>query len=1164
MRLKPSKDVRSCLLEHSRGQVVASREGKMEFRILGPLEVVADGVTLDVGGPKQRAVLAMLVLEANRVVSSDRLIDALWDEKPPEQALKTLQVYVSKLRKVVGKEVLQTRAPGYVLRVEPDQVDAARFEELQQRGDPHDALALWRGPPLADFAYQRFAQGEIERLEELRLACLEDRIERDLAEGRHAELVAELEGLVREHPLRERLRAQLMLALYRSGRQAEALEAYQAARRTLVDELGIEPGRSLRELERAVLTQAPSLDLAAPSGETGETPDGSRGAFVGREAELRALLADLDDALAGRGRLCLLAGEPGIGKSRLADELIRHARRRGAHVLVGRAWEAGGAPAYWPWVQSLRSYIRDTEPARLRAQLGAAAGEVAQILPELRDAVPGLPEPVLLEADGARFRLFDATAEFLRRASEDRPLVIFLDDLHAADAPSLLLLQFLARQLGSARMLVVGAYRAVDPIPGEALTETIAELAREPATRRLSLAGLGEEDVAAYVELTASEIASPKLVTMLHGETEGNPLFVGEIVRLLYAEGARRESIDDARLAIPESVRDAIARRLAHLSDECNRVLLLASVLGREFALAAIARVSGLSEDELLDRLDEAMAARVVSDVPGSPGRLRFAHVLIRDTLYESVTSARRAQLHRQAAAALEALYGDEPGPQLAELAHHAMAGSDFERGRRYAERAGDRALELFAFEEAARLYRMALQALASAERSDEAACGRLLISLGEAEARAGNTPAARDAFLDAARIARRLGLARELARAAWGYGGRIVFARAGGDDRLVPLLEDGLAALGDDDAELRARLLARLAGALRDEPARERRDALSREAIELARRTRNPAALAYALDGRAAAIVGPDTVAECLALGSELREVAETIGDPERVVAAHCHRMIAQLTVGDVRGAETDLAAAIGVARELKQPAHLWQVVGAQAMLALAAGRLAEGEELMEETFAHGERAQPGMAVPVYRLQRYTLCEFRGTLQEVEAEIRDLVAEYPARPAFRCALVLLHARTGRLPEAKRAVTELGADDFSSVPFDQEWLFAMSFLAEATALVGHTRLASILYRLLDPWSAFNAVDQAEGMRGAVSRYLGMLAASTRRWQEAEQQFADALAMNTRMGARPWLARTHDDYAAMLLARDAPGDRERAHDLLAAAQATYRELGMRVA
>ena len=233
----------------------------MEFRILGPLEVLSDGQAVDLGGAKQRALLAVLLLDANHVVSMDRLVDALWEDEPPETATKALQVYVSGLRKLIGKERLQTRAPGYLLSVARDELDLERFRELQEGGRPAEALALWRGPPLSDFAHSRFAQAEIARLEDLHLACLEERIEQHLHARRYAELTGELEALVAEHPLRERLRGQLMLALYRSGRQAEALEAYQAARRALVDELGIEPGRELRELHQRILNQDPALDL---------------------------------------------------------------------------------------------------------------------------------------------------------------------------------------------------------------------------------------------------------------------------------------------------------------------------------------------------------------------------------------------------------------------------------------------------------------------------------------------------------------------------------------------------------------------------------------------------------------------------------------------------------------------------------------------------------------------------------------------------------------------------------------------------------------------------------------------------------------------------------------------------------------------------------------
>jgi DNA-binding SARP family transcriptional activator len=1143
----------------------------MDFRILGPLDV-RDGdqaVALAVG--RQRALLALLIVNANETVSTDRIVEELWGEESPPTAPKVIQNHVSQLRRGLGDGLLVTDGSGYRLRVDPGSLDVDRFEELLadgrsalERGDAESAadllrqaLALWRGTPLADVSFEPFAQAEIARLEERRLVALEERIEADLMLGHHDDLVGELEALIVKNPLRERLRGQLMLALYRSGRQSEALGAYQNARRTLVEELGIEPSRPLRDLHQAILNQDPGLDPPLVA----ESPaEGRRGAFVGREAELVTLLGGLDAAIAGQGGLVLLVGEPGAGKSRLAEETIVQARVRGFEVLVGHCWEAGGAPAYWPWVQSLRAHVRDADPSSLREQLGAGAADLAQILPELRetfDDLPGLP-PV--ESEGARFNLFDATVEFLRRASEPQPILLFIDDLHAADVPSLLLLQFLARELGSMRTLVVAAYRDVDPVPGGSLTETIGDLVRQPRAASVKLTGLSEPEVAEYVDVTASQIASPELIAALHKETEGNPLFVVETVRLMAIEGVEHES-GRAEVAIPESVHAVIARRLAHLSDECNRLLVLAAVLGRDFSLDALARLGGVSEEELLDVLDAAMTARVVSELPGAPGRLRFAHVLIRDTLYEGLTTVRRIRLHREAIGALEALYGDEPGPQLAELAHHAIAGSEFGKAVDYARRAGDRALEHLAYEEAARLYETALEALTFGDPDDEQTRCELLLSSGEAIARAGDTPTARDAFLAAAAIARRNDLPRQLARAAAGYGGGHMWGRAGSDAVLVPLLEEGLDALGDRDDVLRARLLARLAGAIRDEHSRERRDALSKEALDVARRTGSPAALVWALDGRSAAIIGPDTIDECLVLANEFREVSERSGDLERFAYALDHRRTVLVMVGDLRSVEIDLARELEIVEQLKQPGQLWQVYAARAMFALATGELADAETLIDLSFQFGERALRDTALPVYVLQQYSLADLHGRLAEVAPDVRNLVDAYPARLAFRCALGHVDARLGREPEARQVLSDLSADGFSALPFDQEWLWAMSLLAETAAILADRGQASAVYDMLAPWAALNAADHPEGIRGSVAGYLGMLASTMERWGPAERHFEDALAANERMGVRTYLAHTQYDYASMLLERAEPGDAERAEELLASAEGLSGEIGL---
>lgn len=1129
----------------------------MEFRILGQLEVVDGGRALDLGGQKQRALLAFLLLGANRPISRERLIDALWEDEPTATAAKALQVYVSQLRKTLGRERLIREPGGYLVRIEPEELDLERFRDLVAAGRMHDALALWRGEPLGEFAGRRFARADVARLEELYLDCLEARIAADLEEGRS--VVGELEALVQAHPLRERLRELLLLALYRSGRQADALAAYQAARDALVEGLGIEPRRELRDLHQAILNQDPALDLKVAAGVAAES--GGRGVLVGRERELEQLLAGLDDAFAGRGGLFLLVGEPGIGKSRLAEELIGEARSRGARVVVGRCWEAGGAPAFWPWLQSLRACLPEFEPATLRAELGARASDLAQLLPEVRELFPDLPEPPELEPESARFRLFEAVSRFLRGGAASRPLVLFVDDLHAADEPSLLLLRFLARELGESRLMLIGAYRDVDPTVREPLAETLAEVVREATTRRIVLSGMDAAAVGRFIELTSGQVPSEALVASVRRDTEGNPLFVGEIVRLLAAEGLL-DGTDMTPIAVPEGVRDVIARRLRHLSEPCQRLLVLASALGREFQPDALAFAAGISEDELLDMLDEAVAARVLSDVPGSPGRLRFAHVLIRDTLYDGLTTVRRIRLHRLAVEALETLYGENSGAHLAELAHHAVEGGELAKGLLYARRAGDRALALLAYEEAVRLYTMALDAIAVADPEDEETRCELLLSLGEAEMRAGDAAAAKRVFLDAAELARRRGLPRQLARAAAGYGGRIAFARAGADKHLVPLLEEGLARLGDGDVELRARLLARLAGALRDEPSRTRRDALSAEAVALARHTGNPAALVYALDGRIPAIHAPDTnTPECLELARELVMLAEQVGDTERIILGHGHQAACYLAAGALRDAGDVLAAAIQLAEDLRVPAVLWQILSGQATVALATGRLTEAEQLSKRAFALGERALPETAIPVYQLHRLVLNDFRGQLSESEPAISELAAAFPARPVCRCALAYLHARLGRTDEARSAFDVFSTSKFSALPFDMEWLLAMSFLTDTCVTLDDPNSARHLYRLLTPYASYAAADYPEGFRGPVFQYLGALATSLGNWQDAREHFENAIAMNEQMNTRPWLARAQESFAHMLRLQGTNDDQETVAALENAARATKDELGL---
>jgi tetratricopeptide (TPR) repeat protein len=599
----------------------------------------------------------------------------------------------------------------------------------------------------------------------------------------------------------------------------------------------------------AEAARSSSGERAAP-GEPNPLDRLASGVFVGREREMDELRAGLEDALSGRGRLLLLVGEPGIGKTRTAEELATYARLRRAQVLWGRCYEGEGAPAYWPWVQAIRSYVHDRDPQALLSEMGSGASDIAQVVSEVRQRLPGLPEPPPVSPEQARFRLFDAITTFLKNAGGGQPVVLVLDDLHWADKPSLLLLQFLARELRGARLLVIGTYRDVDLRRQHPLSQTLGELAREELAHRIVLRGLGREDVARFVEITAGIKPPPALVDAVYKETEGNPFFVNEVVRLLVADGRleRPETVRSWSVSIPQSVREVVGRRLDHLSVECNRVLTIASVVGREFGVDVLEPVSGLTGDRLLELLEEAVAARVIVEVPRQVGRYSFAHALIRETLYEELSTTRRVRLHRQLGETLETLYGGNPEPHLAELAYHffeAAQGGDVDRAIAYAVRAGDRAADTMAHEEAVRQYEMALQAFELRGGRGTGRCA-MLLKLGETLWKAGEYDRAREVAREAADIARRLGDAESLARAALGYGGRLVaFAAVSRDATLVALLEEALAALPEEDSALRARLLARLAEEITFSDPYERREALGLQALEVARRVGDSSVLA-------------------------------------------------------------------------------------------------------------------------------------------------------------------------------------------------------------------------------------------------------------------------------------------------------------------------------
>jgi tetratricopeptide (TPR) repeat protein len=674
---------------------------------------------------------------------------------------------------------------------------------------------------------------------------------------------------------------------------------------------------------------------------------------------------------------------------------------------------------------------------------------------------------------------------------------------------------------------VAAAYRDVDPTVRDPLAATLADLAREPRVRRIALSGLAEDDVARYVERSAGVTAAPALARAIHAETEGNPLFVVEVVRLLEAEG--RIAAGDAQVRLPPTAQAVIARRLARLSEPCRAVLAGAAVLGREFGLDVLGRLSGLGRGELLDVLDEAVAERVLTGVPGSPGRLRFGHALIRDALYDQLTEARRLRLHEQAAAAIEAEYASDLGPHLAALAQHYRLAAVTDQAIDYARRAGEHAAEQLAHEEAARLFELALTMI-----SDPVARCELLLALGDARARAGDARAAKTAFREAADIADRGGIAEHLARAALGYGGRIMWDVSRDDEHLVPLLERALEVLGPADSTLRVRLLSRLAGGpLRDAShPPERKARLSEESLAMARRIGDPTALAYALQGYILGHHSPDHARRQGDLASELIDLSIHVGDQERAFDGHEERLDAHLELGDLGAAKADLEAMARLAEALRQPSQEWLVHVYRGLFHLLEGRYEEAEATIKRAREVGEYAQSWNAEVTYRLQLYVLRHQQDALADVEDLVRRSVAEYPTYPVWRCVHVHMAARLGHVAEAHEALTAVAHDGFAAIPFDEEWLISVALLAEAAATLGAAEPAATLYDAILPYGDHVAMSYPEVGLGATARYLGLLAASTGRRELAEKHLTDALALNRRIEAWPWVARTEADLRAL--------------------------------
>jgi hypothetical protein len=892
----------------------------------------------------------------------------------------------------------------------------------------------------------------------------------------------------------------------------------------------------------------------------------ARGAeLIGRERELAELQGGLQDALAGRGRLFIVVGEAGIGKTRLASELESRAVAAGAAVRWARCWEGGGAPAFWPWTVVVRAVSRGFDDQALTAALGAGAPQVVQLAPELRLRLPGLPEPPLAplhDSEDVRFPLFEAVTAFLRRAAARQPLVLILDDLHAADHASLLLLNFLARDLHDAALLVLGTYREIEAHSEPERARILTAVGR--AGLRLPLAGWGEDEIARFVSQRAGTPPAAPLIGALQRVTEGNPFFVDEIVRLLLADGGGTLAAVPS-LRIPGSIRATIRERLRPLDQVLIDVLGAAAVCGREFDLALLRESCAVDGEWLLSGLGEGEAAGVVQRSGGPLPRYRFAHALIRETLYEDLTPAQRITWHRRVGTALERLHAGNLEPVLDQLAHHfAHAAPDggVAKAVDYDARAARRAAALLAYEEAARHYERALQVHALRAPADPAGALELRVALGDMQAAAWMLSAAAETFRQAAEQARRLALPDVLARAALGLAG-LGFGLPRGvvDPEIVGLLEEALRGIGDRRDALWARVAVRLAVELHFSAEAERRDALSQEAVAVARRAGDRATLAYVINARHFAVWDSSVVDERLRLADEAVRLADAAGELDVALQARTWRLLDLAEIGDGTTFERELEIFGRLAEDRRLPKYLGFAVALRGMRALWHGRFDEAVERAQEVVALGQRVGNAAAFGSVAVQIFIARRAQGRLGEIEPLVRQWTERTPTIPAARCMLALTCIELEGLDDARRHYEQLAADDFVALQRRNVLHPLLPYLTEVAVALGDTRRAPILYRGLLPFAGRNMGLGPNALFGPASHWLGLLAAMLGQSADAVQHFEAALEESTRMQGPAWLAAIEYDYAHTLFLHGGAAEVERAAILAASAAAAAERLGM---
>ena len=1087
----------------------------IRVRVLGPLEVTVDGVLASVGGPRQRCVLARLIAGHGQVVSADRLIEDLYADEAPARALAAVQSYVSHLRRALepGRAawdragVLTASPPGYALRLGYDMVDAWSFEnQVHQAAGQDDpgvvhsrlspALASWRGPAFQEFGGLPWADLEASRLEELRLTATEMRAAAALRLGRAAQMVADLDQLTAEHPLREEAWRLLALALYQTGRQGDALAALRRARARLAEELGVDPGPVLRELESGILVQAAHLSAPAPrahavavTGQPGSDRTPAAAApFVGRDAELAQALDAAADAAAGRLRVVLVTGDAGAGKTALAGRVSQRAAAEGWAVTTGRCPEHEGAPAGWAWAQALR-------------QLAATAAPVEpQALATLLTDTPQQDG----DAAAARFRLHRAVAGYLEEVSRAAPLLVVLDDLHRADGETLAILADVTADLAAGRILVLATYRPAEP--SEQLSGCLAALAaREPA--RITLRGLDAAAAAELIQATCTRPVDGQTARAIAERTGGNPFFIRETARLLDSEGALAATTE-----VAAGVREVLQRRIARLPATAQTILRQASVIGTEIDVDVLGDVAGTDEQVLLDAIEAGLLTGLVTE-PG-PGRVRFAHALVRDTLYHGLSGLRRSRLHARAGDAIER---HSPGEVSALAYHLAEAGTDPVKAARYCGLAAAQAEQRFAYLEAARLWEQALACLDQAGGAPARDRLEPVLGLVGALAHTGQLARARSYRHDAVRAAQPLDDPVLLARVITAFDvPRLWYSHEYGvpDDELVGVAEQTLARLPPGDQPLRCRLLTTLAFELNGAES-ERGYQASAQAVEMARRLGDPDVLTIAINGRYMQSFRNDGLAERRRLGAELLALpAKPV-----TVEALAHLLLAAAYSGTADFGTADLHAdqAALIAERYDLPMIATAISIYHAMRATLDGDLAAARELYRQAAAQLDRLglwEHGVGASI--LGRFSLLIMQDRVADITGELEPFYRHPRGSSLFSEIYALALAACGRADEARTVAARP-----RPIRRDILWLFMTGVRGLLAVAIDDRERAESAYQDLLPYAArpigadtwLMTLWPAAQILGDLARYL--------RLPDAEAHYRHALVIAEHAHVEPW-------------------------------------------